>query len=224
MGLAMEAKVIPMKPNQPNSQQTPEVPGNETVRSVLRTLESWGEWAGSTDRGILTPYQLLALILWSIQTPKTSAAEESLIVVGWARALLSGMRQGIPALHPVTLLPIEGYKGPLDWVLTVQHAQEFLDSMPVGFDVAIALQHFRDQAAVAKEGVELTLDDAIAQRKGGKNKPWTDSQLEVIGEAVHKQGLQSIAARMELSHQSLSSALKRDRKGRGPVALKRRHG
>ncbi len=220
----MEAKVISIKASKPSAQHVFEVSGNETVRDVLRTLESWDEWASGTVRGILTPYQFLALILWSIQTPKTNAEEESQIVVGWARALLSGMQRGIPALHPVTLLPIKGPKGPLDWVLTVQHAQEFLDSMPVGFDIEIALQHFRDQAAVAREGVELTLEDAIAQRKGGKNKPWTDSQLSVIGEAVDKQGLQVIAQRINLSHQSLSMALKRDRKGRGPVAIKRRHG
>jgi len=213
-----------MKPTKPYESKFAEVPSNETVRCVQRTLDTWAEWAEGTDRGVLTPYQFLALILWAIKTPEASAQDEALIIDGWARVLLNQMRNGIPALHPVTLLPIEGHHSPSEWVLSIQHAQEFLDSLPIGFGVERALQHFREQAALGKKGGVLTLDDAIAQRKGGKNKPWTDSQVSVISQAVQDDGLKAIAKRIGISHQTLSTALNRDRKGRGPKAMAHRYG
>ena len=189
---------------------------NATVQAVTKTLDAWCEWAPHTTRGVLTPYQFLAVVLWAIQTEATNPEDEVQIVTGWAKALLQSSST-FPALHPVTLLALEAPT--TDWVLSVTHAQEFLDSMPIGFRLELVLEHFRSEANKLKvAGNEsLTYKALVILRIGdGKGKPWTDDQVQIALAAVKANRGKKVAKDMGLFRQPLTAALSRKRDNRGP--------
>lgn len=183
----------------------------EAVERVIEILDTWADWVADTRRGILTPHQLLALVLWMIRTDQTSHEQEVQIVEGWAQALIQACGRDIPALHPVTLLPLTSPVEPGNWVLSIAHAQEFLDSMPVGFDCCKVLDHFQVQAAemVNGDAAELTYQQAVEQRKANKRASLTYAQVKAIQRQVAIDGLSAVAEDIGIARQTLSTNLKR---------------
>jgi hypothetical protein len=192
---------------------------NLTVQAVAKALDNWCDWAPYTTRGVLTPFQFLALVLWVIQTEATNSEDEAQIVNGWAKALLNSLST-IPALHPVTLLALDSPPLAGEWVLSIAHAQEFLDSMPIGFNLDVVLEHFRTEAAkLAVSGSEGSpYASLIASRKGkGKSgERWTPEQVQIAINEVKSQGIKKVAADLGIARQTLETALKRDRNKSGP--------
>lgn len=115
----------------------------DAVRSVL---DDWLSWAERHHQAVLTPLQFLALILWVVRTDSSTSEQEAQIIDSWdayaRQACLAGI---IVPLHPVTLVPVK-FGDVADWVLTVDHAQDFLDRMPVRFDCKMIVEHFRSEA------------------------------------------------------------------------------
>jgi hypothetical protein len=189
------------------------------VRSVQKSLDDWCDWAPNTTRGTLTPEQLLAVVLWAIQNETTSPEDEALIIEGWAQAL-SAVMSKLPALHPVTLLPLDKRTAPKNWVISIVHAQEFLDAMPIGFNLDIALEHFRVEAAkqLEKGRGGAPYADVLEQRKKAiKGAPWTREQLALVAEQVKARGIKAVAGELGISRQSLTTALQRPRDQLGPA-------
>lgn len=187
-GKQLMSNVARLKPV-PVIEEPPEVV--DFVRKVQITLDSWVSWVADTERGLITPAQLIALVLWVLQTEKTTESDERLIIEGWAKALLKACQQEVViALHPVTLLPIYETHGQSDWVLSLNHANWFLEAMPVGFDCIKILEHFRHQALelVAPAAEELTFAQTVAQRKASKSERWTTAQKNAVHKEVTTRG------------------------------------
>lgn len=187
-GKQLVSNVSRLKPV-PAMEQPPEVV--DFVQTVRVALDSWASWVADTERGLITPAQLIALVLWVLQTEKTTESDERLIIEGWAKALLKACQQEVVfALHPVTLLPIEATHGQSDWVLSLNHAKWFLEAMPVGFDCIKILEHFRHQALelVVSTTEELTFAQVVSQRKANKSSAWTPAQKSAVYQEISTHG------------------------------------
>lgn len=196
-------------------------PTEGITRLVLDALADWARWAPDTVRGLLTPVQFLAVVLWMLQTEKTTPGDDFLIVEGWARALLKAVRLGlVTAVHPITLLPIDATSDTSEWVLSVNHANAFLESMPIGFDCCVALEHFRGEAlrlAVrSEEG--MTFEKAALERETQKGKPWTDAQKAAVLGKINEIGYPQTAQKLGMAVQTLRNVVPGGRSLRGPGA------
>lgn len=191
---------------------------NEMVTRVVDTLDRWLDWVGDVQRGVLTPYQFLAVVLWWIATEKAGPDEDALIVNGWFGAL-AARRAGIRMLHPVTLLPLSKTHASDDWVLSIRDAQEFLDSMPIGFNLEKALAFMQKEAAelVVDGAATPTYEQAVAQRKAGSKSKWTDGQLAVVAARVAIDGAASVAKDIGIFRQTLEKTLQRATSSHGPA-------
>ncbi len=215
-----KSNVAPIKTDPPAVDPKPSL-----VELVQKALDDYADWVGDTERGVMTPVQFLAVVLWVLSNEKTSAADEKLIVDGWGAALLEAARlQVVVALHPITFLSLHGDQDPRKWVLSVNHADYFLDQMPVGFCCSKVLTHWREQAAEQSDGVigELTYDQAKARRKkAGKGSAWTGPQRDAVAREIARRKdetslFKTISADFGISQQALRSAFPGGKQGRGP--------
>lgn len=175
---------------------------------VLGCLDTWKKWAPGTLRGVLAPDQFLAVVLWALQTSNTTEADEKLIVTRWGRALVDACsKRLITALHPVCLLPLEHGDPPEEWVLTLEDAQTFLDSMPLGFSLAKSLAWWCEQAEKL-ESRDQTLEEVAARRTSVKGTRWTDADKQVVAEAVSEKGIKEVAAVLGLREFAVRNVIK----------------
>lgn len=179
-------------------------------REVAECLAEWRQWAAPVNqRGVLTPAQFLAVVLWAVQTDDTSDATVKLIVNRWARALmLACSRNIVIALHPVCLLPLERDDSPAHWVVSVAHAQDFLDSMPMGFNLSRALEYWRDEAAKPLDE-RPTLEQIAARLKSGsKGTRWPDAERQVVADAVAASTVAEVAKKLGVQPNTVKNAIK----------------
>lgn len=179
-------------------------------REVGGCLTEWRQWAAPVNqRGVMTPAQFLAVVLWAVQTEDTSEADEKLIVNRWARALLLACsRKIVVALHPVCLLPLERDDSRTHWAMSVAHAQDFLDSMPMGFNLIRALEYWRDEAAKPLDE-RPTLEQIAARLKSGsKGTRWPDVERQVVADAVAASAVAVVAKKLGVQPNTVRSAIK----------------
>lgn len=208
-----KSNVAPIKPEAATVHPEPTL-----VDLVLQALVDYANWVGDTERGVMTPVQFLAVVLWMIRTETATPADEEQIINGWGGALREAARlQLVAALHPVTLLPLAGAEDPKKWLMSVVHADNFLEQMPIGFSCSKVLAHWRDVAAAQSNASAdvLTYEQAREQRKkAGKGSTWTDLQRDAVhGEIRSRQGekmlYSTIALDLGISEQALRIALSR---------------
>ncbi len=187
------------------------------VESVRNKLFEWETWAMATERGVITPVQFLAVILYVLSDEGMPAKDEASIVNEWGRALLTACdRKIVVALNPVTLLASTKEDGD-NWVLSIAHADYFLENTPIGFSCRDVLAYWRDQvnAKGSAEDVEITFDQAKAQRlaTGAKSTKWTDSQKKAVQKEISartgKAIWSTVAKELKLAEQTLRAALKK---------------
>lgn len=176
-------------------------------------LCDWQLWAADTARGVITPAQLLAVVLYMLETDASTESDRRLIVEAWWGALARAIElQEVRPLHPITLLPARAQDTLGACVLSVFDANYFLTLTPVGFDLEKVLAYFRDSAAAesAHDATELTYAQAVAQRKD-KGVKWTNAQaVAVLKEIDTRTGSkirETIAKELGISESSLNSAL-----------------
>lgn len=192
-------------------------PAPKLIELVRIELDNWSNWVNDTKRGVMTPVQFLAVVLWILSDESTTDEDEVLIVEGWGKALLDAVaRRIVVALHPVTLLPISNAGKPDNWRLSIMHADQFLESMPIGFECRKALACWCDEAAGqgAGDATALTYDQAKKQRIDGKNSTWTRPQLEAVNVEIKRRngekGLWArVALELDITEQTLRSNLKK---------------
>lgn len=191
-------------------------PAPKLIELVRIELDNWSNWVNDTKRGVMTPVQFLAVVLWILSDESTTDEDEVLIVEGWGKALLDAVaRQIVVALHPVTLLPISNAGKPDNWRLSIMHADQFLESMPIGFDCRNILASWCDEAAGqgAGDATALTYDQAKKQRKDGRNSAWTRPQIEAVNVEIKRRNREkglwaTVARELGIKEQTLRSNLK----------------
>ncbi|MFC7408895.1 hypothetical protein [Hydrogenophaga atypica] len=163
-------------------------------RQVVGCLDKWVEWAAPASQGcVLTPVQFLAVVLWVIGPEEPSDATAKLIVNRWARALSVAHSRGeVITLHPVCLLPLGREESPADCVLSMGHLQEFLDSMPIGFNLRKTLESWRDELA-QPSGEKRTLEQVAKDRKAVKGTRWKQADKQVVADAVNETSISAVA-------------------------------
>lgn len=198
------------------------------LAEVVDLLNDWRLWTPSVARrGVMTPGQLLALILWSVQTSETSEADDLLIIERWSRALMDSVCGGVVvALHPISLLPLESGDPKDKWVLTVAHANAFLEWTPIGFDVEKALTHWAKEAE--RLGAEQTTPNhpdevqdwsgLVAYRKskktsGTRSVAWPEQHIGIARAELERRGgtaasRHEMATELGVTRQALAKKLK----------------
>nr|WP_315203995.1 hypothetical protein [uncultured Albidiferax sp.] len=186
------------------------------VVEVRAALDGWQDWAESTVRGVISPVQFLALVLYVLAEDGTTPEQEELIVVACGQELLNACKADIVIpLDPVTCLRYAPRDGDRAWMLSIDHANLFLQSMPVGFDCAKVAEFFRLEAAkkIHGDGKTLTYEQAKASRTSRRGRKWLDAEKDaVIAEIKQREGESSlwgkVAKELGISEQTLRSNLK----------------
>jgi hypothetical protein len=133
------------------------------------------------ERGILTPVQLLAIILFSLWDFKDPQQDDGKIVSDWYRELNDAIDGG--AIEPRdrnSLLPVANAKG-TDWVLSLEEADAFVATRGMAWTCAEIAAHlfnefFPDSPSLRATNAG-TLTEALPA-KAGPSTPATDASNE----------------------------------------------
>jgi hypothetical protein len=190
------------------------------VKAVNDRLENWTLWAKSAAyTRVLRPSEFLAVVVWVLELRKGSDLSESEMrdaVSHWKYVIFRGFEEKILVrLHGASLLPVPDAGGS-DWVLSVSQLNDLMGRLPWAFDVAWALDEFRQSADALSDQLRTWKDAADLHKReseGGKKPGWTHAKLSLIAAAINEGvKVDAIAKRAGITRQTLDEAIDRYKK------------
>ena len=193
------------------------------VELVRQTLEGDEAWIQQTQGGSISVIQFLAVVLLALSKDETTPDEEALIVNDWAKTLLKATTRYtngrlITPTHPVTYLPLPGIPQDNKWIFSIDGADDFLESLGMGFRCTALLSFLRgdEKVKTSEDKNPLTYPKLVELRNKEKGSRWSDCQLQVLKDEVGKRegkgeiGLRkSMAKDLGITVQALNELLKR---------------
>lgn len=182
----------------------------ELVTNALED-EAWRAWLPGTKSGAIGAVPFLAVILWKFGGEAPDKEKDARIVADWAQALAHatirrgavlgghGPTRAVIPRDPVSLVQLRDLPPSWNWVLSVDDADSFLESMGMGFTCSGVLAHWYAEAcpdALAPEVSAL----AAAEPQGKMVIPWTpERRAKLLADFKAAPGKTDIERRASLS-------------------------
>lgn len=164
------------------------------------------KWIEGTSAGAISAVQFLAVVLTIVSKDGATVDDERHIVAAWGQkladstaVLVGGARHVVP-FDPVTMLPLPGRPTSWDWLLAVDDADTFLESLGAGWRCSEILDYWRQRGEVNKPAERAepenpgtqsgqqqpAFPDALRRRKKGSR--WTDNHKTELRDFVSTAG------------------------------------